>query len=161
MWYLVYQCSKRCNAFVFTSTDTYEIPFSDFHTSSFSCSIHSGSKVGCLFSMVVVSKLPYTEIGPNYHREDAPHFSNLLWTKSYEYESLSWQIKGNLKISFEDIQNLKNISSWILLESINSTLILQFLFGSFGSKDVGPYKDLTIPQIPAFLIGKPRCVWKL
>ena len=92
---------------------------------------------------------------------DAPHFSNLLWTKFYGYESLSWQIKGNLKISFEDIQNLKNISSWILLESINSTLILQFLFGSFGSKDVGPYKDLTIPQIPAFLIGKPRCVWKL
>ena len=126
-----------------------------------SIQVHSGFKMGCLFSMVVVTKLPYMEIGPNYHREDAPHFSNLLWTKSYEYESLSWQIKGNLKISFEDIQNLKNISSWILLESINSTLILQFLFGSFGSKDVGPYKDLIIPQIPAFLIGKPRCVWKL
>ena len=32
-------------------------------------------KVGCLFPMVGVSILPIAEVGPNDHREDAPHFN--------------------------------------------------------------------------------------
>ena len=35
----------------------------------------SSSKVRCVFPMVIVSMLPYTEFGPNDHRVDAPHFS--------------------------------------------------------------------------------------
>ena len=35
-------------------------------------------KVGCAYPMVVVSIAPYAGFGPNDHREDAPHFKNLL-----------------------------------------------------------------------------------
>ena len=35
-------------------------------------------KVGCVFSMVVVSILPHAEFGPNDHQKDAPHFNILL-----------------------------------------------------------------------------------
>ena len=35
--------------------------------------------MGCVFPMFVVSKLPHTEFdGRNDHREDAPHFTNLI-----------------------------------------------------------------------------------
>ena len=37
----------------------------------------SESKEGCVFLMVVVSILPPVGFGPNDHREDAPHFTNL------------------------------------------------------------------------------------
>ena len=36
--------------------------------------ICSADKVGCVFSMVIVSILPHAEFGPNDHREDAPYF---------------------------------------------------------------------------------------
>ena len=43
------------------------------------------NKVGCVFSMVVVSILPHAEFGPNDHQKDAPHFTykilELLITK--------------------------------------------------------------------------------
>ena len=32
-------------------------------------------KVECVFPMVFVSLLTHVEFGPNYHREDAPHFT--------------------------------------------------------------------------------------
>ena len=40
-------------------------------------------KVGCVFPVVVVSILPYADLGPNYHREDAPHFTIFINVKSY------------------------------------------------------------------------------
>ena len=36
------------------------------------------TKVGCVFSMVIIPILPQTEFGPNDHREDAPHFNILF-----------------------------------------------------------------------------------
>ena len=31
-------------------------------------------KVGCILPMVVISRLPHPEFGPNHHQEDVPHF---------------------------------------------------------------------------------------
>ena len=39
----------------------------------------SHDKMGCTLPMVEVSLLPYTEFGPNGHREDAYHFSFARW----------------------------------------------------------------------------------
>ena len=35
--------------------------------------------MGCVFPMVVVSKLPHAEFGPNDHREDTPHFMMVIY----------------------------------------------------------------------------------
>ena len=32
-------------------------------------------KVGCVFPMVIIPILPQAELGPNEHREDAPHLT--------------------------------------------------------------------------------------
>ena len=45
--------------------------------------IYMRRKVGCVFTMVVVSILPQAELGPNDHREDAPHFSFYSPESSY------------------------------------------------------------------------------
>ena len=42
------------------------------------------SKVGYVFSMVIVSMLPRAEFGPNDHQEDAPHFTFFIQLLNYE-----------------------------------------------------------------------------
>ena len=42
-----------------------------------------GSKVGCVFPLVVVSILPHADFGRNDHREDAPHFNWRSWKKRH------------------------------------------------------------------------------
>ena len=53
-------------------------------------------KVGCVFSMVVVSIesiLPHGEFGRNDHREDVPHF--IVWLKLVlEQDYLSYENLG-------------------------------------------------------------------
>ena len=40
-------------------------------------------KVGCVFAMVVVSMLPHSDFGRNYHRKDASHCSgSACWVTS-------------------------------------------------------------------------------
>ena len=40
-------------------------------------------KVGCVYPMVIIPILPQAEIGPDDHREDAPHFRTKLTKFSF------------------------------------------------------------------------------
>jgi len=54
-------------------------PKYEFHDFSRDCQLrarlkyHKNHKVGCVFPMVVVAKLPHPEFGRNDHWKDAPH----------------------------------------------------------------------------------------
>ena len=41
-------------------------------------------EVGCVVVVVIVSILPHAEIGPNDHRQDAPHFRKQWFGHQYE-----------------------------------------------------------------------------
>ena len=45
------------------------------------------TKVGSVFSVLVVSQLHHADFGPNDHREDAPHFIQC------HFQSFSWSLK--------------------------------------------------------------------
>jgi len=58
--------------------------------------IYDSYKVGCVFSVGVVSILPRAKLRPNDHHEDAPHFRKnqaikwLIW--SIQYDSYLYDI---------------------------------------------------------------------
>ena len=60
--------------------------------------------MGCVFPMVIVSILPHVAFGPNYHREDALHFTecNII----------------NIKLGLSFFAELKNSNEIIAFKDI-------------------------------------------
>ena len=85
------------------------------------------SKVGCVFSMIVVSLLLHAEFRRNDHREDAPHFTLSLISNFLDFKKTYFCICGTLPDSWKSSltnnsfklkiievwsQNLLIITSW-------------------------------------------------